>query len=131
MVFGISVWWLVLAVAAYFGVGAVWYSDKLWARQWLHELGKKPADLESARTAMVATLGAIVILVVIEAYFVQATGTGTWLRGAYLGAKLWLGFAVTTALINNAFQNASKKLFLIDQSYHLIGIVLAGAILAH
>ncbi len=131
MVFGISVWWIFLAVAAYFGVGALWYSKTLWAKQWLHELGKKPSELESPQTAMTVTLAAIVILVVIEAYFVQATGTSTWLRGAYLGAKLWLGFAVTTALINNAFQGASKKLLLIDQGYHLVGIVLAGAILAH
>jgi hypothetical protein len=131
MIFGISGWWIILAVAAYFGVGALWYSNSLWARQWLHELGKQRDELESPQTAMVATLGAIVILVVIEAYFVQTTGTSSWLRGGYLGAKLWLGFALTTALINNAFQGASKKLLLIDQGYHLIGIVLAGAILAH
>jgi hypothetical protein len=131
MIFGISIWWIILAVAVYFGVGAVWYSPVLLAKQWLRELGKKTADLQSAQPAMVATLGAIIILVVVEAYFVNVTGTSTWFRGAYLGAKLWLGFAATTALINNAFQNGSKKLYLIDQGYHLIGIVLAGAILAH
>ena len=131
MVFGISCWWLILAIAVYFGVGAIWYSPQVLAKQWLKELGKSRADIESPGAAMIATLAAIVVLVTIEAYFVNATGTSTWLRGAYLGAKLWLGFALTTALINNAFQGASKKLLLIDQGYHFIGIVLAGAILAH
>src|SRR5215475_8574742 len=122
MIAGISFWWVLLAVAVYLGVGAVWYSPMVLANQWLKELGKKRSDIDSASAAMVATLGAIVVLVLIEAYFVQVTGTSSWLRGAYLGAKLWLGFAVTTALINNAFQGASKKLLLIDQGYHLIGI---------
>lgn len=131
MVFGISIWWVLLAACVYFGVGAAWYSNALWARQWLHESGKKPAEFEAAQTAMLVTLGAIVILVLIEAYLIEATGTSSWFRGAYLGAKLWLGFGVTTALVNNTFQNGSKKLLLIDQGYHLIGIILAGAILAH
>jgi hypothetical protein len=60
---------------------------------------------------------------------VHVTGThGAW-RGALLGAKLWLGFVATTALVNNSFQSGSKKLFAIDQGYHLVGIVLAGLIL--
>jgi hypothetical protein len=96
----------------------------------MKELGKKKSDLSEARTAMITTLAAMIVLVVVEAYFVRATGThGAW-AGAKLGLLLWLGFAATTGLINNAFQGASKKLFTIDQGYHLIGIVVAGLILA-
>jgi Protein of unknown function (DUF1761) len=131
MLFGISIWWVVLAIILYFGIGAVWYSPVLFAKSWAKELGRKAGDMSGASSAMVVTFVAMVLLVLVEAYIVQSTGThGLW-HGAGLGAKLWLGFAATTALINNSFQGASKKLFAIDQGYHLVGIVLAGAILAH
>ena len=131
MVFGNSIWWVLLAVVVYFGVGALWYSPMLFAKQWAHELSKKMGDMGDARTSMIMTFLAMLVLVIIEAYFVNATATTGWWRGFYLGLKLWLGFVATTALVNNTFQGASKKLFAIDQGYHLIGIALAGAILAH
>lgn len=88
--------------------------------------------MNMAASAMAVTILAILVLVCIEAYLISATNAGGMeLRGAYLGLKLWLGFTATTALINNVFQNGSKKLFAIDQGYHLVGMVLAGAILAH
>jgi hypothetical protein len=87
--------------------------------------------MNMAPSSMVITFLAMIILVAILAYLIQATGTqGAW-RSAYLGAKLWLGFVATTALINNVFQGSSKKLYAIDLGYHLVGIVLAGAILGH
>lgn len=130
MWFGTNWWQIILAVVVYFAVGSVWYSPALFAKPWAQELGKKMGDMGDAKSAMLATLGAMIVLVLIEAYIVQATGTSTASRGAYLGAKLWLGFTATTALINNVFQGSSKKLFAIDQGYHLVGMVLAGVILA-
>lgn len=130
MWFGTNWWQVLLAVIVYFAVGSVWYSPVLFAKAWAGELGKKMGDMGDAKTAMLITFGAMVVLVLVEAYIVEATGTtGAW-RGAYLGAKLWLGFTATTALINNVFQGSSKKLFAIDQGYHLVGMVLAGLILA-
>lgn len=130
MWFGTNWWQLLLAVIVYFAVGSVWYSPVLFAKVWAQELGKKMGDMGDAQTAMLVTFGAMIVLVLVEAYIVEATGTaGAW-RGAYLGAKLWLGFTATTALINNVFQGSSKKLFAIDQGYHLVGMVLAGLILA-
>lgn len=132
MLFGIAWYWVLLAAIVYFAIGAAWYSPALFAKQWAKELGRKVGDMgANATQAMVLTFLTMVVLVTVEAYFVHATGTqGMW-RGAYLGLKLWLGFASTTALVNNSFQGSSRKLLAIDQGYHLVGIALAGAILAH
>jgi hypothetical protein len=132
MIFGIAWYWVLLAAVVYFGIGAAWYSPALFGKQWAKELGRKPGDMgANAGQAMVVTFLTMLVLVMTEAYFVHATGTqGMW-RGFYLGVKLWLGFAATTALVNNSFQSSSKKLYAIDQGYHLVGIALAGAILAH
>jgi hypothetical protein len=132
MLYGIAWYWVLLAVVVYFGAGAVWYSNALFAKAWAKELGKKVEDMKGQSMTvapMVTTFLAMVVLVLVEAYFIQATSThGAW-RGAYLGLKLWLGFAFTTALVNHSFQQGSRKLFAIDQGYHVVGIVLAGAIL--
>jgi hypothetical protein len=93
---------------------------------------KRPeADVTVAASAMATTIACIVVLVLLEAYLVRTIGVVGWLGGLVFGFKLWLGFAATTALINSSFQSGSKKLYLIDQGYHLVGIALAGAILAH
>jgi hypothetical protein len=133
MVFGTSVWWVILAVVVYFGVGALWYSPVLFMKQWQAEIAKtkKSPDMSMAGSAMAITAVAMLVLVVVEAYFVRTTDSDTLLRGAYLGLKLWVGFIATTALINNVFQGGSKKLYAIDQGYHLVGLILAGLILAH
>ncbi len=129
MLFGISFWWILLAVVVYFGIGAIWYSPIMFMKQWQAEIKHKATEMNMAMPAMVITFLSMAVLVMLEAYLVQATGTKGWMRGAYLGAKIWLGFVATTALVNSSFQGGSKKLFAIDQGYHLVGIVLAGAIL--
>ncbi|HUD11009.1 MAG TPA: DUF1761 domain-containing protein [Candidatus Saccharimonadia bacterium] len=131
MLFGISGWWLLLAVVVYFGVGALWYSPVMFMKMWQGEIKKKTGDMNMAASSMIITFLAMLVLVAVEAYIIQSTGTQGAFRGAYLGAKLWLGFVATTALINNVFQGTSKKLYAIDLGYHLVGIVLTGAILAH
>jgi sterol desaturase/sphingolipid hydroxylase (fatty acid hydroxylase superfamily) len=127
--YGAQWWQVALAVLVYFGVGALWYSPVLFAHAWMRELNKKREDLGDPTTAMVVTLLGMILLVLVEAYFIRVTGTNGAYRGALLGAKLWLGFVATTALINSVFQGSSRKLYAIDLGYHLVGMVLAGAIL--
>jgi formate hydrogenlyase subunit 3/multisubunit Na+/H+ antiporter MnhD subunit len=131
MVFGISLWWVLLAVVVYFGIGALWYSPVLFLKQWQAELKQKKAEMSTAAPSMVTAFLSILVLVLVEAYLVSLTGTQGFWSGSHLGFKLWLGFVATTALVNNVFQNGSKKLYAIDQGYHLVGIMLAGGILAY
>lgn len=131
MVFGISAWWVLAAVIVYFAAGALWYSPLMFSKLWQAEIKKKAGDVKMTASPMVITFLAMAVLVVFLAYLMHATNTtGVW-RSAYLALKVWLGFVATTALINNVFQNASKKLFAIDQGYHLVGILLAAIVLAH
>ncbi|HSX02407.1 MAG TPA: DUF1761 domain-containing protein [Candidatus Saccharimonadia bacterium] len=132
MVFGISFWWLILALAAYMVVGALWYSPLLFAKQWLQALGKKRSDMPGNDPALYLTpLFSTLVLVVVLASLVSSLGAVGWTAGALLGFKLWLGFVATTALINRVFQGGSMRLYIIDMGYHLVGFAVAGAILAH
>ena len=128
----VSIWYVLLAAVVYFVIGAAWYSPVMFSKQWAKELGRKAGDMgKDPGTAMVITFLSIVVLSLVAAYLVHSTGTFGFMRGAFLGAKLWLGFVATTALVNRSFQGSSMRLFGIDQGYHLVGIVLATGIIAH
>jgi len=130
MVFDTDIWKVVLAAVVYFVVGWVWYSPVLFAKPWMKAIGKKQAEMSMAPSAMATTFVTILVLVLAEAYILSSTNITGFLGGAYLGAALAIGFVATTALINSVFQSRNRNLFLIDQGYHFVGIVLVGAILA-
>src|SRR3954449_12654463 len=104
MFFNISWGWIILATVVYFGVGALWYSPVMFAKMWMEEIKLKKNEMTMAAPAMVTTALAELVLVLVAAYLVHATGTHGWLSGARLGLLLWLGFAATTALVNSTFQ---------------------------
>jgi hypothetical protein len=129
---GSGIGWILVATAVYFGIGALWYSPLLFMKQWQTEIKKKEKESEmaTAPSAMVATFAAMLVLVFVLDYLIGILGLNGVAEGAKFGLMLWLGFVATTALVNNVFQNGSKTLFAIDQGYHLVGIVIAAAILA-
>lgn len=132
MIFGVSIFWILLAVVVYMVLGALWYSPVLFAGAWMKELGKKKADLMggSPFTYMIPALGAAIITLTL-AYLGQSLGLTGWVNGAMLGFQMWFAFAATTSLTNRVFQGNSMRLFAIDLGYHLAGFVLAGAIVLH
>ncbi len=130
MVFDTDIWKVVLAAVVYFAVGWLWYSPVLFAKPWMRALGKHPTEVSMEVSSMVTTFVAILVLVLAEAYVLSLAVVVGSLNGAYLGAILALGFVTMTALINSVFQGHNRNLFLIDQGYHVVGIILAGAILA-
>ena len=129
MVFDVALWKVVVAVVAYFIVGALWYSKLLFAKRWAAASGKNTDEMNMAMTPMVLTFLAEALLVVLMAYFAQATGLTSVVRGVYLGVKLWAVLAAG-ALINHVFAGRSNELYVIDMGYHLVGLAVAGAILA-
>ena len=132
MLFGVSFWWMFLSAFVYFGIGSIWYSQAGFIKPWMKELGIKPGgEMKGLAQLMVGSFVLTLVLVVVEAYFVHVTKSPNWINGAYLGAKLWVGFIASTTLINALYEKRSKKLWMIDQGYHLVGLLVAGAILAH
>ena len=41
------------------------------------------------------------------------------------------GFVAPTSLINTLYEKRPTTVWLVDQGYHLVGLVVAGAILVH
>ncbi len=117
--------WLAVLVAgvASMALGFAWYMAL--SRQWLAALGKS-ADQINGKDPTPFIIGFLVQLVM--AYFVALVtpalfgATNAW-TGLLCGAHMWLGFVITSMILNHRYQGASWRLTAIDGGY-LLGVLL-------
>jgi hypothetical protein len=122
------------AGVAYWVLGFVWYSllfGGIWgAEQERHrrEGGCGPAKREFAGMLLASFVSNLVASAAI-AYLLHRTGTADLQHALKLGAGLAVGFSITTLTVVHVWEGKSTKVWMIDASYHLIGCLLAAAIL--
>ncbi len=63
------------------------------------------------------------------AYFLRRTGIVDLPHALKLGAGVAVGFSVTTLTVVHVWEQKSTKVWMIDASFHLIGCLIAAAIL--
>ena len=123
------------SAAGYWVLGALWYSPLLFARPFIALKGYSPEQLAAMQTqshagetglAFVTSL----VLAYVLAHFVKFTGAETAASGALAGFWLWLGFVATTNLSTVLFEGRPAGLYLINNGYHLAGLLGMGALLA-
>jgi Protein of unknown function (DUF1761) len=125
---------LIAAVAGWLA-GAVWYMAL--AKPWMAAVGTTREQIDAARQRPGASLpfvfafAANVIMAWVLAGVMGHLGLGqvTIRNGVISGAFLWLGFVITTMLVNNSFAMRSRMLLLIDGGYWLVVLMLMGAII--
>jgi hypothetical protein len=125
---------LVAAVAAW-AAGAVWYMAL--ANPWMAATGITSEQIEASKQRPGASLpfvfafAANVVMAWVLAGVIGHLGPGqvTIRNGVISGAFLWLGFVITTMVVNNSFAMRSRKLLLIDGGYWLVVLMLMGGII--
>ena len=126
---------LIAAVAAWLA-GAVWYMGlgKVWTaaarrarRSRWRRRKRQPARSLPFILAFVAELVMAWILAGLLAHL--GAGQATVRNGIISGAFCWLGFVITTILVNNSFAHRDRRLLLIDGGHWLVVLVLMGAII--
>jgi len=122
--------WLAVIVAtiAGFAVGAAWYMTL--GNQWMAALGKTREQLASGPVPYI--FGIIVELVM--AYFMAVViralfGEVNIVNGLMAGAHMWLGFVITTMILNHRYQGAPWKLTLIDGGHMLAVLLVQGLVI--
>jgi len=120
---------LVAALLTY-GVGALWYSPVLFSNAWLAALGKTKEEIQSRNNAITFVLAFVfnLIMAFVMAHVVNAFGGNTFGMGLQGGIWMWLGFVATTNGLNALFGGRSLRLFLIDNGYHLVSLLIMGVI---
>lgn len=122
-----SVNWLAIIIATVvsMALGAGWYM--VLGKQWMAALGKTREQI-MARGNQATPLIVAALMQLVMAYFLalltpRVLGATTPLNGLQMGFWLWLGFVVTSMIINHRYQGAKWSLTAIDSGY-LLGVLL-------
>ena len=136
MVFaGINHFAVLIAAATGWALGAVWY--RALAKQWMAAIGTTRVTMHASRQRpapwlpFVVAFAACVLMAWVLAGTIGHLGPGqvTVRNGVISGLFCWLGFVITTMLVNNSFASRSRMLLLIDGGYWLVTLALMGAII--
>jgi hypothetical protein len=124
--------WVAILVAAIasFLFEALWFS--LFMNQWLTGIGRTKewlmgTGLNPAIQYGVAILCSIVAAAVLS-ICIQASGEQTARRGILCAVVIWFGFIATSWAKAYIFEVRTLQIYAIDTGYHLIELMLIGAI---
>lgn len=123
--------WLavVLATVASFAFGAAWYM--ILSKQWLAAIGKTRDQINSADYTPYIWSAALLFVM---AYFIALLtpallGSNSVTNGLIVGAHTWLGFVITSMIINHRYEGAPWSRTLIDGGYLLIVLLIDGVVI--
>ena len=124
MISHFAVNWLavVLAAIASFAFGAVWYMSL--SNRWLAALGKTREQLQVGNTPFIWSIAMELVMAYFIALLTPAlTGEVTIVSGMVVGAHMWLGFVITTLILNHRYEGMRWSLTIID-GLHLLGVLV-------
>jgi hypothetical protein len=120
------------AAAASFLFGGAFYG--MLGKQWLVALGKTEADIKSSGRPIALLFGitflAQIVMAWVLACVMAPAGVGAgWSNGLATGAMMWLGFAITSLVVNHGYQGSRWSLTIIDGLHWLGVLLIQGAVL--
>ncbi len=129
--------WLAVIVAAivYYALGALWYSRSVLGTIWMSSIGWDPDPEEGPQMSaanIVLPIVAFLVTAIALGMLAAASGTDTLGEGLVLGLVVGVGVAAALTLVTAAYDPISPKpmtWFWVTGGYHLVGIVVASAII--
>ena len=126
---------IIAAAAAAWMFGALYYGllGKFWVAaqgETMESLKAKNAGKSSAAKAapfVISFIAEIMMATALSGILFHSAMAGPR-QGAIAGALIWLGFVLTTILVNNAYSFRSPKLTAIDAGHWLGALVIIGAV---
>ena len=116
---------VVVAAVASMALGFVWYM--VLGNQWMGALGKTReqtmASGNQAAPFIIAFLMQLVMAYSLALFTPKLMGSTTLVNGLIVGFHVWLGFVITSMIINHRYQGSKWSLTLIDGGY-LLGVLL-------
>ena len=115
-------------------VGALWYSKLLFGNIWMKSAKISEKQIEESKKEMpkmylTMFVGAFIMAFVL-AHFIAQIAAVTVVDGIQAGFWAWLGFIATTSLSSVIFEGKSPNLYLLNNGYNLVSLIIMGAILA-
>ncbi len=126
-------WLAVLAgAAAYWFLGAIWYSPVLFAKPWTKMVNLKMDDPDAKKGMPMMFIGSFVLM------FVASTGIailsnilyiGDVMHAAKLGLLVSVFFSCTSSSIAYLYTRKPAGLYAIDCGYYVVGTTLAAVVI--
>jgi hypothetical protein len=121
-----SVNWLAIVVAtvASMALGFVWYM--VFANQWMAAINKTREQIMANNSATPYILAALMQLIMaysLALFIPRLMGATSISNGLIVAFHAWLGFVISSMIINHRYQGSKWSLTLIDGGY-LLGVLL-------
>ncbi len=122
---------IIAASAVHMAFGALWYSPILFGKLWAHYVGKTEEEIKNQGTkkAYIGTFIGAAATAFALALFIFGTGASSVWDGCMLSFTAWFGFVATTTLDEPLFSGRPFGLYLLNNGFRLISMLLMGTIL--
>jgi hypothetical protein len=118
---------VVVAGIVHMLIGLIWFMPKLFGNVWVELTGK---DMKPAPQWIAAGVVGHQVMALMLAVIVSLANATTVIGGVVVGFLVWTGFIVTLETGELIWEKIPFKLFMIRVSNQLVGLSLAGIILA-
>jgi uncharacterized protein DUF1761 len=129
--------WLAVIVGAviYFALGALWYSNVLFAKPWQKAIGWDASQQPPQQNPLtyIVPFVAYLVMAVATGMMARATGSDSFGDGIMLGLITGVGYALALSFVTAFFTPTSPQpmtLFVITGAYNLIGFLVLGVIVS-
>lgn len=125
--------WVAVIVAglAYFVLGAVWYTNALFGRQYRTALGVDPeVQAQPDPMLLVTNFVGWMVAAVAMGLIAVSVGADSVLDGIVLGLVVSVGVILTQLVVNATYEGRGTAILKVNAPYMIIGYVVMGAILA-
>lgn len=119
---------ILIAAAAYFLLGAVWYSTNIFGQSWQHEAGVVPGKEHSFFSYIGEFIVDLVIAYVL-ALFIHLIDANAISEGLLVALWIWIGFIATYHVSSMLWGRKTFRSFVINGGFSLVGLLLMSVIL--
>jgi len=122
---------VIVAAIAQFFLGFLWYGP-LFGKTWRSLMGVNQQSMSGGgmgKTLVWSFIGSLVTAAVLRK-LATMVGTHSLGGGVALGAMVWLGFIATVTLASVLYEKRSVNLYVLNNGYQLVSLVVMGAIVA-
>lgn len=120
---------VIIAAAAYFGLGGLWYSPKLFGDIWLKEAGMNVKSITHDKTSYIGEAIIGLIIAAVLALFMSMTNSVSVLGGLKIGILSWLGFVATASLSSVLWGKKTLKMAYLTSGFLLAAYIIMGMII--
>jgi hypothetical protein len=108
-------------------IGLIWFMPKLFGNVWAELTGK---EMKPASRWIAAGIIGHQVMALVLAVIVKLANVTNVVGGIVVGVLVWIGFIVTLEIGELIWEKIPFKLFMIRVGNQLVGLSLAGSILA-